>query len=121
MFLPKGSEVSGLDGWYDLTPPNVSTEGDYAVVGGWTDVAPGESRTVRFTFRLPKNVDLRTGTLPVGFWRQPGSNVTLKTEITLPDGYRWEGQPGAVVTGNVISFEEPVKSDILHQLTFRNR
>lgn len=121
IYLPKGSTVDNLDGWSDYAPPNVSTEGDFAVVGGWSDVEPGEERDVQVAYQSPETVDLRRGTLPVSFWRQAGSKVRLVTEVTLPSGYVWDGQPGATVTGNVIRFEQPVASDIVHQLSFRPR
>ncbi|MSU75857.1 DUF4012 domain-containing protein [Patescibacteria group bacterium] len=121
LYLPKGTSVDATDGWADYAPSNVDTEGNYTVISGWTDVNPGETRIIHANYQLPDKVDLRTGEFPLTFWRQAGSNVNLTTKVTLPDGYTWDGVPGAVVTGNVITFNEPVRSDIVHRLTFKKR
>lgn len=119
LYLPKGVTVDELDGWADYEEPTVSREGDFAVIGGWTDVEPGEERTVRTVYRPSDTLDLNAGTYPISFWRQPGSNVRVVTEITLPDGYVWDAAEGGTVSGNVIRFDEPASADIAHQLHFR--
>lgn len=121
LYFPRGTAIDSNEGWAEYEAPHVSTEGEYTIVAGWTDVAPGEQRTVAVSYQLPDKVDLRAGKFPLSFWRQAGSNEALITEATLPEGYVWNGIAGATVTGNVIRFEEPVRSDIVHQLTFKKQ
>ncbi len=119
IYLPKGVTVDGLSGWGDYEEPVVSREGEFAVIGGWTDVEPGGERTVTASYRPSDTVDLDAGTFPVSYWRQPGSNVRVITEIILPDGYVWDATAGGTVSGNVIRFDEPASADIVHRLRFR--
>jgi hypothetical protein len=121
IYVPKGSTIGTLDGWGDYEDPKITSEGNFEVIGGWTDVEPGEERTVQATYQPSEQINLKGGSFPISFWRQPGTNVRVTTEITLPDGYVWDAEAGGTVSGNVIRFDEPASADIVHQLKFRKR
>ncbi len=119
ILLPPGTEVGDTAGWYEFDFPRIYQEDGVTVVGGWTDVNPGEEREVTAAYTLPKKIDLTTGQLAVQYTKQAGTAVQVVTDVTLPDGYAWDGVPGVTVNGNQAHFEGTATTDLQNRLSFR--
>lgn len=121
---PAGNADGGGDWSAATTGWNASElsdeiEGWGAVLGGWTDIARFDGREYRTVFRHGDPLDLREGRLPLRYVSQVGTAVRVKTVVTLPDGYVWDGRDGATVEGRRITLDDTARGDLVYDLTFR--
>ncbi len=117
IYLPKGAQLAGSGGFAEVAPVSVDEQDGFTVVGGWTDVAPGEERTVTVRYTLPRKLDLGDGELPLFYAKQGGTTVTLDRNVTLPPGYRWQPGTGAV-DGRTLRLHETARTDLNQLLRF---
>lgn len=119
IFVPKGSQLAGSAGFADVAPVNSEEQDGFTVIGGWTDLVPGQERTVVVRYNLPRKLDLSKGELPLLYTKQGGTTVTVNRTVTLPSGYRWEPGSGAT-DGQTLRLSETARTDLNHLLRFRN-
>ena len=105
------------DGW-NASELTDEIEGWGAVLGGWTDVARFGETTYGARFRRGTSLDLRQGRLPLRYVAQPGTAVKVRTTVTLPDGYVWNGRRDATVEGRRITISGTARGDLVYDLTF---
>lgn len=117
-YLPLGSKVSDPSGWHDYGPVTTDEQDGFTVVGGWTDVAPGEERTVSVSYVLPARVTLGAGSLPLSYRKQPGTALQVLTDVVLPAGYAWVGTQSAVISGQTLHLDQTSQTDLVQTLTF---
>jgi hypothetical protein len=120
VFLPKGSRLTSLTGMLENTGPLVREEDGHQVLGAWTDVAPGESRTTVFTYTWPERVDLSGGSLPVRYQKQGGRRADYQLTLSLPEGYEWQS-PKTTDGGRTLVIANPAGDDYTNLFGFEKR
>lgn len=120
LFLPKGTRLTNLTGALDTTGPLVREEDGHQVIGAWTDVNPGESRTTTFTYVWPERIDLNGGTLPVMYQKQGGRRANYRVTLSLPKGYAWQS-PKSTDGGRTLVVDNPAGDDYTNLFGFEKR
>ena len=117
-FLPPGSRLTVHADWNMQTLTEEEPAAWEPVIGGWTDVPAYGKRAYSVSYALEQPLDLSAGTMPLSYRAQPGAAVPVRTVVTLPEGYAWNGREGALVSGRRITLSETAATDLLYDLTF---
>ncbi len=101
LYLPPGSKVLATSGFLTdgVAAPTTSQADGFTVVGGWTDLAPGEQRQYAVSYQLPEKLNLNRNNFTANIIRQAGLPASYSADITLPNGYRWHDTTDGVVVG----------------------